>query len=158
MLRPALALLLSLLMLGCGAGGAVTPAKTPEAGSGGEPGSAPPAADAAKASGLGALPRGVPAAPETCAAYRGSAPASCPSGDFNERLAAALGESEPARDQSLRCLESAPEAPVGLIRALRADLAPRGCGDVVVGEDATVPGATRDVADSLVALGVGARL
>ncbi len=158
MLRPAKALLLSLLMLGCGAGGAVTPAKAPEAGAGSEPGSAPPAADAAKASGLGALPRGVPAAPETCAAYRGGAPTTCPSGDFNERLAAALGESELARDQSLRCLETAQEAPVGLIRALRADLAPRGCADVVVGEDATVPGATRDVADALVALGVGARL
>jgi hypothetical protein len=158
MLRPAPVLLLSLSMLGCGAGGAVTPAKAPDAASAGQPASGAPASDSAKASGLGALPRGVPAAPETCSAYRGSAPASCPSGDFDERLAAALGESELGRDQALRCLETAPEAPVGLIRALRADLAPRGCGDVVVGEEAAVPGATRDVADALVGLGVGARL
>ncbi|HKY38825.1 MAG TPA: hypothetical protein VJN18_22950 [Polyangiaceae bacterium] len=59
---------------------------------------------------------------------------------------------------TIHCAASRPPRTVGLIRALRADLAPRGCGDAVVGEDAAVPGATRDVADALVALGVGARL
>jgi hypothetical protein len=158
MLRRLAPLVLSLNLMACGAGGAMTPAKAPEAGAAGEPASTATTSDTAKPSGLGALPRGVPQAPESCAPYRGSAPATCASGDFNERLAAALGASDAARDHLLRCLESAPEAPAGLIRALRADLAPRGCGDVVVGDDATVPGATRDVADALVALGVGARL
>jgi hypothetical protein len=159
MLRSALILLFSSsLMLGCGAGAAVIPAKAPEAARGGETRVGAPAADSSKASGLGALPRGVPAAPEACAAYQAAPPASCAGGDFTERLATALAASDAARDQLLRCLESAPEAPAGLIRALRADLAPRGCGDVVVGESASVPGAARDVADALVALGVGARL
>src|SRR5687768_13265721 len=157
MLRRTLTWVLSGWLLGCGAGGALAPAHAPESGSAPEPGAAA-AGDPAKPSGLGPLARGVPAAPESCAPYRGATAAACAGGDFNERLAAALAETDAARDSLLRCLEPAPEAPPGLIRALRADLAPRGCGDVVVGDDATVAGAARDVADTLIALGVGARL
>jgi hypothetical protein len=58
----------------------------------------------------------------------------------------------------LRCLETSAEAPAGLIRALRADLAPRACGDVIVDGVAGHAGPPRELADALVGLGVGARL
>jgi hypothetical protein len=100
----------------------------------------------------------VPEPAKECAAYAGEAPSTCPSGDFNDRLAAALDKAGSDRDGLLRCLEKATEAPAGLLRALRAELAPRGCADVVVGDAASVPGVARELADALVALSTGARL
>lgn len=141
------------LLLACGAGAPV-PVQAPAA-------PAAPSQEATaegpKATGLGAAPPGVPAPDRACDAYAGAPPERCPAGDFTEQLAAALSLTGPERDAQLRCLERAEQAPAGLLRALRADLAPRGCGDVVVG-DARQAGSSRDVADALVALGVGARL
>ncbi len=73
-------------------------------------------------------------------------------------MAAALTAASETRDSQLRCLEPNVDAPVGLIRALRADLAPRACADVIVASEAGKSGQTRELADTLVALGVGARL
>ncbi len=112
----------------------------------------------AKPSGLGEAPPGVQPPPPSCEGFSGAAPKECAPGSFEERLAAALSLKAEPRDLALRCLESAPEAPPGWARALRAELAPRECGDVVVGPDAAVPGAAREISDTLVALGVGARL
>lgn len=149
---------LSLLLLACGAGGGVAPAQTPQ----GQPPSSVEVSTSStttsKATGLGAAPPGLVPPAEECKSYTGGAPAACAGGDFDERLAEALGLSGTERDSRLRCLESAKEAPAGLMHALRADLAPRGCADVVVGEDASAPGAGREVSETIIALGVAARL
>ncbi|HYP86491.1 MAG TPA: hypothetical protein VEQ59_00020, partial [Polyangiaceae bacterium] len=147
-----------LLLSACGAGGAVTPAKAPDSSADGDDGSAPPSREPEKLAGLGPAPVGVPAAPPECAAFSGETPSSCGAGDVNERLANALAQTGNARDVELRCLEKATELPPGFVRALRADLAPRACGDVIVAELAGVAGPARELADALVALGVGARL
>jgi hypothetical protein len=107
---------------------------------------------------LGEAPPGVLPPPARCEGFSGAEPKDCAAGNFEERLAAALSQSDEARDLALRCLEGASEAPPGWVRALRADLAPRECGDVVVGSEAAIAGAARDLADTLIALGVGARL
>jgi hypothetical protein len=111
-----------------------------------------------KPAGLGDPPAGVPAAPAECTPFTAGPKASCAPGDFKEQLAAALIAAPEARDSLLRCLEPSHEAPSGLIRALRADLAPRPCGDVIVADQAGKSGQPRELADALVALGVGARL
>ena len=145
------------LLSACGASGGVTPAKAP--GSNIDNGyDAGPSSPEVKPAGLGAAPAGVPAPPAECAAFNGEKPSTCAAGDANELLASALAQSGAARDAELRCLEDAKELPFGFVRALRADLAPRGCGDVVVAEQAGAPGPARELADTLVALGVGARL
>ena len=158
MFRSLAGLGLLLLSTACGAGGAVSgPPKTPEASADqASPGAIP--TGEAKPAGLGDAPAGVPAAPQECAAFTGAAPTVCAAGDFKELLAAALTAAPEARDGLLRCLEPSSQAPVGLIRALRADLAPRACGDVVVASEAGKSGQSRELADALVALGVGARL
>lgn len=136
------------------------PARAPDANpEEGPPGIVEPQHEAkAEPSGLGSLPEGIPAAPESCHAFSGAAPTSCGVGSFEEQLSTALSFNGAPRDLALRCLESAKEAPAGWIRALRADLAPRECGDEVVGGSASVNGAARELADTLVALGIGARL
>lgn len=157
MLRSLAGLGLLLLSTACGAGGAVGPAKAPEVNPDqGPPGMTPVAEPAPQ--GLGEGPAGVPPAPAECAAFSGAAPASCATGDFKELLAAALTAAPTERDSLLRCLESNAETPSGLVRALRADLAPRACGDVIVDSETKRTGQPRDLADALVALGVGARL
>lgn len=148
---------LLLLATACGAGGVTTPAKAPES-------NAPVAENAKqsptppKAAGLGPAPAGVPAPANECAAFAGEAPSSCGEGEAKARLASALERGPEARDAELRCLEKSADLPPGFVRALRADLAPRGCADLVVGERAEVPGAARELSDTLLALGVGARL
>lgn len=158
MLRTLGPVALALFSLACGAGGAVPP-KAPEAPASEEQANgALPTEPAPKQAGLGQAPPGVPPAPARCEGFLGAVPKQCAGGSFEERLAAALSRKDEERDLSLRCLEGAPEAPPGWVRALRADLAPRECGDVVVGSEAAVDGAARELADALVALGVGARL
>lgn len=158
MLRTLAGLGLLLLSTACGAGGAaVAPAKAPEVASDHPaPGVTP--VDDAKPAGLGDAPAGVPAPPAECAGFTGAVPANCATGDFKDRLAAALTAPADARDALLRCLEASKEAPTGLIRALRADLAPRACGDAIVASEAGKSDAPRELADALVALGIGARL
>jgi hypothetical protein len=138
----------------------LSPAKAPE--SAPAPGSAPSTAEAgaspAPKSPLSELPPGIPPAARDCPALTPAAKVACaPSGDFTAGLASALSSSGAEQDRLLACLEGAAEAPPGLLRALRADMAPRGCGDAVVG-DGSFAGAPREIADTLLALGVGARL
>jgi hypothetical protein len=158
MLQRLAALGLVCVLSGCGAGGAVTPAKIPETSPDQGPVGLSPPADQRKPAGLGPAPAGVPAPPAECTAFAAEPPSSCPAGSAQEQLATALGTVSEARDRALRCLEKSTELPVGFVRALRADLAPRACGDVVVGDQAGGSGAARELADALVALGVGARL
>lgn len=149
---------LSWLLLACGGGG-LSPVRAPESEAAASEQRPPAQASSdAKASGLGPEPPGLSPLAAECQGYIGSAPSSCSAGNFDERLAIALTASGTERDLQLRCLESAPEAPAGLVRALRADLAPRGCADAMVGPDASAPGAGRDISETVLALGVAARL
>jgi hypothetical protein len=157
MLRKLPPALLCLLSLACGAGGAVAPPASPtrdverENVAANDP-------EPAKDAGLGEMPVGLPPPPPECIAYAADEPsATCANSDVTELLATALDAPAERRSASLRCLEASEAIMPGLMRALRADLAPRECGDVIVGS-ASVSGAPRDVADALVALGVGARL
>jgi hypothetical protein len=150
---------LSLVLTACGAG-AVAPAQSPtsETKQDSAPTSEAKAPSVDQEAGAGEVPAGVPAPGAECAGYASEAPVTCTKGDFTTQLAAALDASGEERNWRLRCLEKAAEAPGGLMRALRADLAPRGCADDVLGArpaDASTP---RDVAETLVALAVGARL
>ncbi len=106
-------------------------------------------------------PVGVPAPGENCQAY--SAPQSAPCGNApaRESLAAALALGDPLkRDNALSCLESAPEFAAGLVRALRAELAPVECADVL-GLPWLEPrklGLDRRIEDVLIALTAAGRL
>jgi hypothetical protein len=82
--------------------------------------------------------------------------ASCEAGQFEQLLARALELEALARDRALSCLEKDEAAPPGLIRALRAELAPRGCADVLFEKPAA--NVARDIADTQLALLIGARL
>jgi hypothetical protein len=158
MLRSVTSVAISLCLMACG-GSAVPAAESPGRAAQAEP-NAPasaPSADA-KNAGTGAAPAGVPAPAAECAAFIGEAPSSCAGGDFKERLATALSAAPRERDALLRCLEPVTEAPAGLVRALRADLAPRGCADAVLGDAGSGAGVAREIADALVGLSVGARL
>jgi len=158
MLRSLPVLALLLFMSGCGASGTLAaPPKTSNV----APDQAPPGltpVSEPKPSGLAEAPAGVPAVPPACSSFSADALSSCAGGDFKDRLAAALLATPEARDTQLRCLESSSDAPLGLIRALRADLAPRACGDAIVASAIGNSGQTRELADTLLALAVGARL
>lgn len=148
-------LALSLLLVACGASPGLPPAKTPDAAatnpSATEPSaSTPPAAERPKPS--------WPAPSPACAAYAGETPSTCPAGEFNDLLANALDQNGSERDAALRCLERTASAPPGFVRALRAELAPRGCADVVIGDFDGGASAPRELAETLVALRVGAAL
>jgi hypothetical protein len=159
MLRSLPGLGLLLFLTACGAGGAATsaPPKTPDTSPDRGPPGLTPVGERAPA-GLGDAPAGVPAAPQECAPFTAAAASNCAPGNFKTQLADALSAAPEARDARLHCLESSAEAPTGLIRALRADLAPRACGDVIVEGVAGHSGQPRELADALVGLGVGARL
>jgi hypothetical protein len=149
---------LSLLVMACG-GAAIAPPRTaPSTAAEAEAPSSTATVTTSKAAGLGAAPPGLAPLAAECAAYVGEAPANCAAGDFSELLAAALTAAGVERDAKLRCLQGTKDAPAGLIHALRADLAPRGCADAVVGQDAKAPGAGREISETVVALGVAARL
>lgn len=91
--------------------------------------------------------KGVPAAPASCAAYakrKGAgktAAAACKDGpSAHAALDAALAETDVAqRDALLVDLEACAGLPVGLTRALRAELAPTECGDAIVETLAAAP-------------------
>ncbi|HET9933103.1 MAG TPA: hypothetical protein VFQ35_20510, partial [Polyangiaceae bacterium] len=78
-------------------------------------------------------PAPVPPAPAACAPYL-DAPVACDSGhSLAERLADALGENESlTRDRKLACVELDGGPAAGMLRALRADLAPSACADALV--------------------------
>ncbi len=152
-------LLISTLSAGCGAAGAAKGPQAPTRAGGVAEHSDTAATEPPPVLGLGALPEGVAAAPKECAQYGLPPAGDCrTNADFMTRLADALDLKEVARDRALGCLESDAAASPGLMRALRAQLAPRGCADALVTSAEPPAGAERDVADTLVALAVGARL
>ncbi len=157
MLRSLPGLGLLFLSTACGASGAVAPAKAPQLSPDEAPAGLTPVGES-KPAGLGAAPAGVPAPPQECAAFTAAPAASCAVGDFKELLATALTAPADARNALLHCLEPSADAPTGLVRALRADLAPRACGDAIVASEVGKSGPARELADALLGLGVGARL
>lgn len=88
------------------------------------------------------------------------APESCEARD-NE-LAEALLLEDAERDVALSALERCAEYPLGLIRALRAELGPPECADnlvvSLVGEGKNSSTLPSDIRETLVAVGLGARL
>ncbi|HYQ00655.1 MAG TPA: hypothetical protein VER96_18380 [Polyangiaceae bacterium] len=113
-----------------------------------------------------AEPAGVPAAPDGCKEYLAHSNETCKtptatSDASREALARALAASAPLeRDAQLVCLENESSLPPGLVRALRAELAPVGCGDVLAMPFLEPRRAEldRSIEDTLIALAAGGRL
>ncbi|HEY4106471.1 MAG TPA: hypothetical protein VGM44_21370 [Polyangiaceae bacterium] len=107
-------------------------------------------------------PAGVPAPDAICQSFAAHAAAVCANGAApREALAAALDVGDAAlRDDALSCLEQAQEFPPGLVRALRAELAPIGCADALALPflDPRRPGLDRRIEDTLIALAAAGRL
>src|SRR5688572_17931010 len=106
-------------------------------------------------------PAAVPPPPAECAALVARATTGCaPSSPPRAALAAALGKPEGERDAALACLETAPELPPGLVRALRAELGPEACADALVTPALESPpkGMSRDLESLMLGLVVSARL
>lgn len=114
---------------------------------------------------LAAAPKGVPAAPKTCDPFvKRTTKQKAACGDkakVLEALDAALAvEAADARDEALVALEACNELPAGLVRSLRAELAPAPCADVIVApliakKSEGIPGA---VHHALVGQALAARL
>ncbi len=163
-MRNALVLLGAWLVVGCGAAATPAPAAPAPAPANS---AASPAANGtpapAKAAGLPEAPAGVPPAPASCAAFSERAVPACGAdGDKAlDALDAALGSTDAGqRDTQLAALEKCSAFPAGLVRALRAELAPAACGDALVDPLLAARAQTLDasVHDALVGLGLGARL
>ncbi|MBI5535182.1 MAG: hypothetical protein HY898_20815 [Deltaproteobacteria bacterium] len=106
----------------------------------------------------------LPAAPKECGrwvANKGKAKGKCDTRDSAiAQLDEAMAESDAfKRDAKLAALEACTGMPAGMVRALRADLGPAECGDVLVAPvlAAKTPPSS-DVHQVLLALGLGARL
>jgi hypothetical protein len=153
---------LAFSILACG--GAATPANSPEA----PPPDAPPSTapdTPADGPGAGGPKATIPPPPAECAAFaerKSAGTVACTTPDATRTaLDAALSESDPAkRDAKLVALEACASAPAGLVRALRAELAPEACGDAIVDPYLTsAPKEVRlDVKQTLAGLSIGARL
>jgi|GEM_PF-374651 len=115
---------------------------------------------------LVAEPKGVPPADASCGEYLGHPQEACkPRASSNEaareELARALGVATSLeRDSALACLEGDSNLPPGLVRALRAELAPLGCADVIALPflEPRRPELDRSIEDTLIALAAGGRL
>ena len=107
-----------------------------------------------------APPKGFPAPPKSCGLYAPTAiaPASC--GDRAAALVSldeALRWTEPRkRDQALQALEPCSQLPLGMVRALRAELAPAECADSIVASALSAPSAEMpgEIYDTLFGLGL----
>lgn len=104
----------------------------------------------------------VPPAPAECKAFaeRSAPAASCDEKNARGLLADALGKNDAAeRDAALAALEGCAKLPAGVARALRAELAPVHCGDVLVEPYLAkpVPGLDPELRDTLMGLGFAAR-
>jgi hypothetical protein len=160
-------ILLADLALGCAprlAEPAKTPAPPPPTTSASGPGNWKQVEPGKQRVALVPEPAGVPAPDAECQAFAhdASAAAAC-AGEkpAREALASALVLPAPAeRDLSLSCLEGAREFPPGLIRALRAELAPVKCADTIVMPllEPRKAGLDRRIEDVLIALAAGGRL
>lgn len=115
---------------------------------------------------LVAEPAGVPPADASCQEYLAHSNEACTttpktSQATSEALVQALSAAAPLeRDAQLACLEGDDQLPPGLVRALRAELAPLGCGDLIALPflEPRRPGLDRNVEDTLIALAAGSRL
>jgi hypothetical protein len=96
--------------------------------------SAPPVAPAPTEKPKAVVPAAVPPPPAACAALVSHPTAGCAGkAAFRDALGPALAEADPEkRDAALACLEASAGPPPGFVRALRAELAPEACGDVLV--------------------------
>jgi hypothetical protein len=111
-------------------------------------------------------PAGVPPADPSCQEYLAHASKSCATAPKTshakpEALLQALSVAAPLeRDAQLACLEEDNELPPGLVRALRAELAPLGCADVIALPflEPRRPELDRNLEDTLIALAAGSRL
>jgi hypothetical protein len=104
----------------------------------------------------------VPAADASCDSFGKHPTEGCGAvSSGRDALAAALTESTVLeRDQHLSCLESNPDLPPGLVRALRIELAPAACGDVLAMPYLEPRRAEleRSMEDTLIALATAGRL
>lgn len=149
--------LISTLLAAACTGGGAQPARAPESSGAAESKPAEPLRLK-----LLPAPAGVAAAPASCAQYTAVAVAGCSAGGaLTSQLSQALQVSNgPDRDRALAQLEACPGFAPGLIRALRSELVPTECADVLV-EDyfATTQQPPRaDLKDVLFGLGIASRL
>jgi hypothetical protein len=125
--KTPIALVAALFAAGCAAGPqtpAQAPAQSPP----------PPAAqtETKTAERKAPAPAKVPDPPSSCAEFVTRAPSNCAAGDPRDRLAAAVADQNASsRDAKLVCLEADAAFAPGLVRALRADLAPDVCADAL---------------------------
>lgn len=163
-MRRLCVLAFGVLIVGCGGARASQEAKNPAASGSaessgsqatGEPDAGP------RADVLYAPPAPVPALSGTCRSSGPLPPAEACEDPANA-LAEALLLKDAARDNALSALESCLEYPRGLVRALRAELGPAECADglvvSLVGEGKNSSELSADIRETLVALGLGARL
>jgi hypothetical protein len=102
-------------------------------------------------------PKGLAAAPASCRAFTNHTKNGKSICDGKKKLADALAEtSDATRDLRLAEAELCSDLPPGLVRAVRAELAPTECGDAVVG--ALPKDARGEVAHALAGLAVAGRL
>lgn len=106
-------------------------------------------------------PEAVPAPASDCVTA-GALPSQASCQQPRQELALALAKSANDRDEALAALEVCDAFPAGLLRALRAELYSADCADqlvaAVVGEAIDSSGIRSDLRQTLVALGLGARL
>jgi hypothetical protein len=123
--------LLSLALVGC-ASSAAPPPRAPEANTG--TASRPEPAEQPREEAKAPAPAlQVPEPPALCDEFVQRRPAQCATGATRELLADAAGTADAsARDAKLVCLEADTSLPSGIVRALRADLAPEVCADAIV--------------------------
>ncbi len=129
------------------------------------PAAAEPTAEAKEAHpvALPASPAAVPPPNARCDSFVRASSAGAPAAECSTAaLAHALAASGSEQDAALAALEPCSNWPQGVLRALRAELAPAECADVVVAsalEGASAQGGQRrEMADTLLALGLAGRL
>ena len=147
------ALMLASLAMACGS----PPAQAPVAPS------APVAAEAPKEVPPPTIPQvKVPIPPPKCDVFvtdAGSMGCTAPKAEQHRALLAALSmPTVEDRDRALRGLETCPDFAPGLIRALRADIAPLECADVVVGDQPPTQMFERAIQETLSGLAIAAKL
>ncbi|HYO97204.1 MAG TPA: hypothetical protein VER33_21990 [Polyangiaceae bacterium] len=109
----------------------------------------------APAKGAPPKPAEVPPPPSECAAYGQPTDTCPPAGALAPALVAALEQTEPReRDRQLACVERGAQGLAGVIRALRAELAPLACADAVVTPFLERRGAPLDAQDENALLGL----
>lgn len=106
-------------------------------------------------------PAGLPAPDAACQELAARKPSACgPTEDVSAALDAALKAEGATRDERLTCLEGAPALPPGFVRALRAELAPLSCADVLALPllEPRHADLARPLEDTLIALAIAGRL